>query len=202
MVRERSAVERPRRPERPQSLPIRMWSTSRSATDRSPSTSGRRRLKSPPNTSGRSPAQPRAAARGDRDVAPRALWRVRGGVEVDDPHPAGELDAVRPASLRDAAEPHRRWATIRSARARIALAPPPLDLIRSGHRTATPGARQQRIARGEDRCLLTVAAAGQRLGPPRRYLLQQRDVPFPAGERAGEVAPACRVLTRAPNGRA
>ena len=122
---------------------------------RSPGLAGALTLKSPPRTSGRA-ARPSAArvaraARGPR-CAPRPASAP--GVEVAPP--------TRRSSSRTACTTRRSGrrrsrgcacSAIAAPRTRIALAPPPLDLITSGQRSATHAAqRQQRVARRQRAC--------------------------------------------------
>ena len=144
---------------------------------------------SPPKISG-APAAQRARARDRRPrVGQRERLRVVLRVHVDDP-PVREPHAVHPARLRPAPQP--RGAVLEDPRrARGSrCAPPPPDFRMSGLRVGDrPPQRQQPVARRELRALLCApAAAREHRRPPRRHLLQQRDVPLPAGERGGELA--------------
>src|SRR6185503_14456657 len=115
--------------------------------------------------------------------------RVRRAVEVHDPaEPAGELDPVHRAPLgplrqleravlrdRVAADEHRvAAAAVRGQQIGVAGAQRPAE--------EEPG-----VARGQHHPPVRAARPAERPRPPRRHLLEQRDVPRPARERAGEL---------------
>ena len=189
MIRQRAAVEHLGRPDGLHAVGRRRCDRRRGrprvAARR---TRGWRRLKSPPTTSGAA-AGP-APARWRRSAAPSRCARASSAL-------ACTLATQIPQASRTACTQRRsgkrrrrrvRCATIRSRRARIALAPPPFDWIRSGQRVAIARrSDEQAVARGEHEPVLGVELARQRRRPPRRHLLQQRDVPLPAGQRGGEL---------------
>ena len=134
----------------------------------------------------------------------RALGRVHLRVEVRAPRP------VRRARRRGRRGARASGAAARcgarrsrpAPRTRIAFAPPPFDLMRSGQRSAIARrSGEQRVARGQRRARLGVAGARERRRPPRRDLLQERDVPVPARERGGELGAQIAPARRAPRGR-
>ena len=138
---------------------------------------------------------------GERDVGLRARLGVRLGVEVADPPAALQAHAVHHPPLGPRAQ--RAQPMLGHALAahedRVGAAAPGLDDVRAPPRERARE-RQQPVARGERGARARPAGAAQRRRPPRRHLLQQRDVPLPAGESRGEVGQqvARRVGDRAP----
>ena len=94
-----------------------------------------------------------------------------------------------------------RCSRIAGPRTRIALQPPPLAFSTSGLRTEIALRRHSsRVAGGQHQARVGAARARQQRRPPRRHLLEQRDVPRPAVEPGGELVqqPAPRRRDRAP----
>ena len=124
------------------------------------------------------------AARGALDVRPRALGRVRparGGSRTTCRRRARTAWQTRRSGQRRSSSA-RCSAIALAPRTRIAFAPPPLDLMRSGaaHGDRAAQRRAARCATSARVRALGVAGARERRRPPRRDLLQQRDVPRPS----------------------
>ena len=93
--------------------------------------------------------------------------------------------------------------TTKSPRTRIALQPPPFDLITSGQRTAIARrSGQQRVPGGEHQPLIGLESLGQRRRPPRRHLLEQRHVPLPPAPARRRTRRTDPAPTAAPSARA
>ena len=124
------------------------WSTQCDATRSSPSSTGRRWLKSPPITSVRAGGPgPSGGERRDA-VGPGALGRPQGGVDVDDPRPVPELGAVGDPPLGPARE---LGPAVRAHGAahedRVRAAALGLEHVGQPHRERA-AQRQPRVARG------------------------------------------------------
>ena len=166
---------------------------------------GARVLRSPPSTTG-APADQRgraccAASRRRPAPAPRS---APGRAGCTTHQPRSQAHAVHHAPL----GPARAACATRCSRDRLAAhedrvgaAAPGLDRRRAGARAAQREQRQQPVARGQRGARARPRTRGRARRPPRRHLLQQRDVPLPSGEPRGEVGRAARAARRAPSGR-
>ena len=137
-------------------------------------------LKSPPSTSGNSPAQ---RARCRRPVASRIgppAWTFATHVPA--------LCSRTACSHRRSGEMHRRRTGARRSRRaahedRVGAAAAGLDRVRPADRDRAPDP-QAGVSRGEDEALVGIQTRRQQWRPPGRDLLKQRHIPFPAAERA------------------
>ena len=202
MVRERAAIQRTPRADRAQ----------RSREDVVDAVAGdvleagrrpdARVLRSPPEHDGRARRPRGRRLRGQSDVGLRAAPRSapgRAGCRPTSRAP-GARRAPRAARATRAACGRGARLTA-SPRTRIALAPPPQDLMTSGRRRAAQRERGRSQLREVSAVRALAPLARPELGrPPRRHLLQQGDVPLPSGEPRGEVGEllARRVGHRAP----
>jgi ornithine carbamoyltransferase len=126
---------------------------------------------------------------------PRALAVGHGSrgrrvvrVHVDDPGPVREPDPVHAPALGPAPQERRAVLADRPAHEdRVRAAAVGAQEIGVAH-ADRPAQRQPEVARGEHMALLRCGEARERLRPPRRDLLEQRDVPVPARQRDGEGA--------------
>ena len=152
-------------------------------------------------------ARPRARrVRGQRDVGLRARLGVRLGVQVADPprRAPGARRGPRAARATSAGVRRRCSAIALAAHEdRVGAAAPRLDQVGPAP-AAQRRQRQQPVARGQRGARARAARAAERRRPPRRHLLQQRDVPLPrrrarAAKSASSVAR--RVGDRARRGR-
>ena len=152
-----------------------------------------RRLRSPPKSSGASPANSIAARAASRTSATASGGSVVGGVQVGDADPGGgagqrhrpalgpALVDREPAPLDDPAE---RSAAPHEGEVGAALAGGDQVRVEAGGRRAQ-GA--EAVARGQHPVRLGAAGLRQRRGEAGRRLLQQRHVPGGAGEHGGEL---------------
>ena len=150
----------------------------------------RRRVEfmSPPNSSGAPSAHSSAVA-----AAPsRSARRCSGGcVEAwrftTQPIPGSVIPCITRRSGRFVSS-RIRCSPIGIPRTRIALQPPPFAVIRSGLRFAS--ARRAKSGKLREVSAIRAprpAGRAERARPPRRHLLEQRDVPVPGGDRAAEL---------------
>ena len=138
--------------------------------------------------------------RGAHQVGAALLRRMRRGVEVHDPADPRQRDPVHHAPFR----PLRQLADPVLAdrhpahEDRVAAAAVRGDQVRVAPRERAP--REEReVARGQRHPRARPAGRAEGARPPRRHLLEQRDVPVPGRDRAAELdeqrAPRRRVGT-------
>ena len=117
---------------------------------------------------------------------PRGL--MSGGVEVARPDPAAEPHGMEPPLLGEPAQ--TQAAVLGDRRApdedRVAAASARSHQVWPA-RGEGPAHREQLIARGHDESLLRPGRPCELGRPPRRYLLQERQIPIPSCERGGEI---------------
>ena len=176
------APRRRPRPERPRDEHVGRRRGRRAYAN--PSSARSRMLKSPPSTTGRSPAQRSAlsaARRASRTGPPPCRF-------------ATQMPALRSRTAwtqRRSGQTHRRRHPVLDDRVapdedRVGAAAVRLDQIGPADGDRAPH-RQQRVARGEHEPLVRVQPGTERRRPPRRDLLEQRHVPLPAGQRGREL---------------
>ena len=100
-------------------------------------------------------------------------------------------------------EPRVRCSAIAAAahEDRVGAAAVGLDEVGPRSATRAPQRQQRSCASQRRRAARAPPRARERRRPPRRHLLQQRDVPLPAGQRARELVEQRRARPAAPRGR-